>query len=152
MSEVCTEVNDFIQSIFDSAQLDLSASVEESEEGCLIDIKGADSALLQAEGGELLEAIQHLLNQALGRKLEPGKRILCDVESFRATREAELRAMAQHGANQVRSTGRPFTFGSMKANERRIIHLTLAEDEDLSTESIGAGSDRRVKINLKPSD
>jgi predicted RNA-binding protein Jag len=38
----------------------------------------------------------------------------------------------------------------MSANERRIIHLTLADQEDLYTESIGEGSDRKLKVGLKP--
>jgi spoIIIJ-associated protein len=73
------------------------------------------------------------------------------VNGFRATREAELQAMANHAANRVRQTGMPFTFEPMSANERRIIHLTLAESEDLYTESIGEGADRKLKIGPKSS-
>ena len=69
--------------------------------------------------------------------------------SFRAMRETELRAMAHHAADRVRSTGLPFFFGPMNASERRIIHLTLADDSDLFTESIGEGNSRRLKVSLK---
>jgi spoIIIJ-associated protein len=101
------------------------------------------------EGGEALEAIQHVMNQAFGRKLPKGERIVCDVRGFRATREAELRAMALHAATQVRANGLAFTFAAMNANERRILHLTLADSEDLQTESIGEAKDRRLKVSLK---
>jgi spoIIIJ-associated protein len=57
--------------------------------------------------------------------------------------------MARHAANRVRSTGVPFTFGPMEANERRVIHLTLAEESDLHTESVGEGAARRLKVSLK---
>ena len=57
--------------------------------------------------------------------------------------------MANLAANRVRQTGMAFTFEPMSANERRIIHLTLAESEDLMTESVGEGSDRKLKISRK---
>ena len=54
--------------------------------------------------------------------------------------------MANLAANRVRQTGMPFTFQPMSANERRIIHLTLADSTDLFTESIGEGSERKLRI------
>jgi spoIIIJ-associated protein len=60
--------------------------------------------------------------------------------------------MALHAADGVRSTGRPFTFGPMTANERRVIHLTLAAGDNLVTESIGEGAERKLRISLRTSD
>jgi spoIIIJ-associated protein len=77
--------------------------------------------------------------------------LVCDVEGFRATREAELRAMAHHAADRVRATGAPFVFGEMNSSERRIIHLTLAECEDLFTESVGDGAARKLRVAPKSS-
>ena len=57
--------------------------------------------------------------------------------------------MALHAAAQVRATGNVFTFGSMNAQERRVIHVTLAESEDLETESVGEGADRKLRVGLK---
>lgn len=150
MTEACDNAGAFLQTIFEGTDLRLSVSVRETDEECVLDIDGADSELLQAEGGELLEALQHLVNQSFGRQLKSGQRLVCDVNSFRATREAELRAMAQHAANQVRSTGNDFLFGPMNANERRIIHLTLADNEDVFTESVGEGADRKLRVGPKP--
>lgn len=149
MNETCTQAQDFLNSILTGMRCDLRASAGESDGGCLLNIDGADTSLLLNEGGELLEALQHLLNQAFGRALPKGERIVCDVENFRATREAELRAMARHAAERVRSTGVPFTFGPMEAGERRVIHLSLAEESDLHTESIGEGNARRLKVSAK---
>jgi spoIIIJ-associated protein len=59
--------------------------------------------------------------------------------------------MANHAANRVRSSGAPFVFGEMNSNERRIIHLTLADAEDLLTESVGEGSARKLQVSMKPS-
>lgn len=145
----CTDASGFLESLFETTKLNLKVTVSESPSECLLDLSGPDSGLLQAEGGELLQALQHLLSQAFGRKLAEGQRMVCDVEGFRATREAELRKMAQHAADRVRSTGSPFVFGEMNSNERRIIHLTLADAEDLVTESVGEGSGRRVRVGPK---
>ena len=151
MSEACTQSQDFLERVFSGAGLELNVTSKEATDGCLLNIDGADSSCLLNEGGELLEALQHLVNQAFGRMLPKGERIVCDVEDFRATREAELRAMARHAAERVRATGGVFTFGPMIPNERRVIHLVLAGEEDLQTESIGEGSGRRLKVSLRPS-
>jgi spoIIIJ-associated protein len=150
MQETCTEAGKFLQSLFEATGLDLEVSVKQSPTECLLDLTGRDAELLQAEGAELLQAMQHLVTQSFGRKLPEGQRIVCDVQGFRATREAELRAMANLAAERVRTTGSPFVFGEMNSSERRIIHLTLAECDDLSTESIGEGSGRKVRVVRKP--
>jgi spoIIIJ-associated protein len=151
MTEVSQQAADFLKDVFDMTGLQLRVGVKQGIAGEVLDIEGKDAELLQAQTGELLEALQHLINQVFGRSLAGGARLVCDVNGFRATREAELQAMANHAANRVRQTGMPFTFEPMSANERRIIHLTLAESEDLYTESIGEGADRKLKIGPKSS-
>jgi spoIIIJ-associated protein len=151
MNEACLQSQEFLNNLFDGAGFELRASLRETTDGCLLNIEGADASFLLSEGGELLEALQHLLNQAFMRTLPKGERIICDVEDFRATRESELRAMARHAAERVRASGGVFTFGPMNSNERRVIHLMLAGEDDLFTESIGEGADRRLKVSLKTS-
>lgn len=149
MTEVCEKAKDLLQKVFEGAGFDLRVTSMSREDGCLLDIKGEDTGFLRSDGGELLDALELLLNQSFTRELDKNSRITCDVESFRATREAELRAMANHAADRVRTTQTPFTFGPMNPQERRVIHLALAEDELLQTESIGEGHERRLKISLK---
>ena len=151
MTETCNKAGELLNSVFDGAGFDLKASADNSESGCFLDITGRDTSLLLNEGGELLDALQHLLNQALGRTLGKDERIVCDVEGFRAGREAELRAMAVHAAQRVRATGTPFDFGPMQASERRIIHVSLASETDLQTESVGEGNARRLRVSPKSS-
>jgi len=149
MDDTCSKAGGFLESLFQSTGLKIKVKTSEKPAECLLDLSGPDAELLQVESGELLQAIQHLLNQAFGRMLPEGQRLVCDVEGFRATREAELRAMANLAAERVRSTGAPFVFGEMNSNERRIIHLTLAECEDLYTESVGDGSARKLRVARK---
>ena len=149
MQDTCTKAGNFLESLFQGTGLNISVRITEKPEECLLDLTGSDAELLQVEGGELLQAVQHLVTQAFGRMVPEGQRLVCDVEGFRATREAELRAMANHAAERVRTTRTPFVFGEMNSNERRIIHLTLAECEDLYTESVGDGSARKLRVALK---
>jgi spoIIIJ-associated protein len=150
MSEIPQQASEFLETVFKETGLDLNVSVKSGLAGPVLDIDGHDAGLLQTQTGELLEALQHIVNQVYGRGMETGERIVCDVQGFRATREAELRAMANLAADKVRQTGFSFTFEPMSANERRIIHLTLADSSDLFTESIGEGAQRKLRIGRKP--
>lgn len=149
MTEVAQKAAEFLDDVFEMTGLQLQVTVKQGITGDVLDIEGRDAELLQAQTGELLEALQHLINQVFGRSLTGTARLVCDVHGFRATREAELQAMANHAANRVRQTGTAFTFEPMSANERRIIHLTLADSPDLFTESIGEGPDRKLRIARK---
>ncbi len=149
MNEVCTKAEEMLNSLFEKAGFDLRANAVDSDTGCLLSIEGADSALLLNQSGELLDALQHILSQAYGRSLPKGQRLVCDANNYRAARESELRAMADHAARQVRSSAAAFVFGPMDASERRVIHLSLANEEDLVTESIGEGNSRRLRVALK---
>ena len=149
MGETCQQAEHFLNDLFTSADLEIRATAAKTDDGCAVDLDGADAALLRSEGGELLDAVEHLVNQIYGRQLPPPERIVCDVHSFRAMRVTELQAMAQHAASRVRSTGAPFIFGPMEANERRVIHLTLAQESDLHTESVGEGNARRLRVSLR---
>lgn len=151
MKEAYGQAEQFLNDIFRMAGFELRAQASEGEGGCVLNIEGADSPMVRSEGGELLDALEHFVNQSFTRELPEGERFVCDVDSFRSIRETELRAMARHASDRVRSTGLPFFFGPMSAAERRIIHLTLAEEADLFTESVGEGNARRLKVSLKTS-
>lgn len=151
MNEICSKAEHLLNSIFESAGFDVRASAAESELGCVLSIEGPDSGLVLNQGGELLDALQQILNQAHGRDLPKGQRIICDADNYRAARESELRAMAEHAARQVRATSSAFIFGPMEPGERRVIHLSLANEEDLVTESVGEGNSRRLRVALRTS-
>jgi spoIIIJ-associated protein len=152
MKEAYGQAEQFLNDIFRIAGFDLRAQASEESDGCILNIDGDDSHIVRSEGGELLDALEHFVNQSFGRSLSEGERFVCDVDNFRSIRETELRAMARHAADRVRSTGVPFFFGPMTAAERRVIHLTLAEESNLFTESVGEGNARRLKVSLKKSD
>jgi spoIIIJ-associated protein len=149
MNEICEKARDFMSDVLGSMRFDLSVSAEWTDEGCLVSLNGPDAHFALAENGELLDAFEVILFQAFGRELERSHRFIVDADGFRQTRRAELHAMARFAAEQVRKNGRPFTFGVLNSTERRIIHLKLQAEEDLFTESVGDGRDRRLQVRLQ---
>ena len=149
MNPTCESAKEFLSGLIVDLGFDLSVSSEWTDEGCLLNLSGEDSHFALAENGELLDAFETLLFQAFGRELDREHRFVVDAEGFRQTRKAELHAMARFAADQVRKNGRPFTFGVLNSTERRIIHMSLQKEEDLFTESVGDGRDRRLQVRLK---
>ena len=151
MSEkaICSEAATFLNSVLSQAGFSLRAEQAEQGEGCTLEIRGADEALLVADGADLLFALQHIVSQVFSRRGDEAAPIVLDSRNYRTTRERELKLMARHAAERVRKTGQAFTFGPMLSSERRIIHLELASEGELLTESIGEGSARRLKISRK---
>lgn len=150
MQEICENSEKFLNEINGDLGFDIKAKAEWSdEEGCLIDLSGEDVGIALSENGEMLDAFETLLFQLYGRELERNHRIICDADCFRQTRKSELAVMAKFAAKNVREKGIPFTFGVLNSTERRMIHLTLKDEEDLLTESVGEGRDRRLQVRLK---
>ncbi len=149
MNETCENAERFLAEIVTDMGLDLTVSASWTDEGCLLNLKGEDAHLALAENGELLDAFEVLLFQSFGRGLERQHRFVVDADGFRQTRKAELHAMAKFAAGHVRKNGLPFTFGVLNSTERRIIHTSLQQDEDLVTESVGDGRERRLQVRLK---
>ncbi|HTH51667.1 MAG TPA: R3H domain-containing nucleic acid-binding protein [Pyrinomonadaceae bacterium] len=149
MSEVCERATEYLSGLVKDLGFDFEVSGRMEEEGCMIDLKGEDSHYALAENGELLDAFETILFQAFGREIDRTQRFVCDADGFRATRKNELHAMARFAADQVRKNGRAFTFGVLNSTERRIIHTTLQKEDDLITESVGDGKERRLQVRLQ---
>ena len=149
MNENCQRAETFLTELLSDLRFDLRVSSEWTDEGCLLNLSGEDIPILLAENGEVLDAFETLLFQIYGRELDREHRFTCDADGFRRTRKAELQAMARFAANNVRKSDRPFTFGILNSTERRVIHLTLQKENDLITESVGVGRDRRLQVRLK---
>lgn len=106
-------------------------------------------SLLIGRRGETLSALQLLVNLIVAKQTGHHERIIVDAEGYRLRREENLRSMAMRVAAQVRRSGHPVTLEAMPPAERRIVHMTLAETDDIGTESTGEGDQRRVVVSLK---
>ena len=105
-----------------------------------------DLGLLIGRHGAHVASLQYLVNVIVSRTLDGNHPITVDVDGYRRRREEQLVAMAKRAADEVREMGDPVTLGAMPAAERRIIHLQLQDDPELTTESSGEGESRRVRI------
>jgi spoIIIJ-associated protein len=141
------------------AHMGVHAGIEvhpaEGEEPLVLNIRGADErsssalSVLIGRRGETLAALQLLMHLVVSKQGDTRERVIVDVEGYRHRREENLRSMAQRIAQQVRTSGRAVTLEAMPPNERRIVHMALADFEDISTESEGEGDQRRVVVSLK---
>ena len=110
---------------------------------------GQDMAALIGSRGDTLRQFGFLVSSMLGRRMDQSVRIVIDVDNYRRRREESIRDLAVEAADAVRETGRTVTLRVMPGHERRIVHLTLAEDEEVHTYSIGQNRSRRVVIALR---
>jgi spoIIIJ-associated protein len=129
--------------------LDDTRVVLRATEPVTLDIQGGDVADLIGRRGENLRALQFILSLMLNKQLKRHLRIVVDVDGYRARREELLRGMAQRFAQRVRTMRQPMQLEAMPPNERRIIHLALADNPEVLTESTGEGDARRVVIKLR---
>ena len=149
MNQTCENAKELLSGILSDAGFDLSVEAEWTDEGCVLNLVGEDTHFAHQEKGELLDAFEVVLFQAMGRELDREPRFIVDADGFRQTRKNELHAMARFAAEQERKTGRSFTFGVLNSTERRIIPTTLQKEDDLITESVGDGRDRRLQVRLQ---
>jgi predicted RNA-binding protein Jag len=128
------------------AGLNLTPHIYQGEERLEIDLVGPDTDWCFADDGELLMAIEHLLPRII-RSLS-GEAVLCrvDCDNFHEIREERLRSLAQKVADEVRQRGRSRTLVPMNPADRRIIHVTLADDPAVVTESEGEGYFKRITV------
>jgi spoIIIJ-associated protein len=114
----------------------------------LLEVEGADLGVLIGWRGESLRALQTVINLMLGENSQtPGfPRLIVDVAKYRQRREHTVAQMALRMAASVARSGRPVTLEPMQPYERRAVHLALASDSSVSTESTGVDAERRVTI------
>jgi spoIIIJ-associated protein len=112
----------------------------------VLDVTGDDLGILIGRRGSTLASLQYVLNLIVGKQLGHRVSYGIDVDGYRRRREEALVSLARRMADRVRGTGRSVTLEPMPPNERRIVHITLAEDPEVMTVSIGEGEARKVAI------
>jgi spoIIIJ-associated protein len=147
-SEQAGVVRAWYAEVIELASLQLEIRTEENETQIIVRLFGGDVRLLTEQHGELLDAIQVLGNKAMvGRKVE--KEIELNCEAFKERRAEQLAEKAKELADRVRSSGREQLLPAMTPIERRIVHLALQEDADVTTDSRGDGFYKRVAIVMR---
>jgi spoIIIJ-associated protein len=153
VTEETAEVVEKLLSLMDiSAEVISEDSVDnETEPGVvppvMLDLKGDDLGILIGRRGQTLASFQYIVRLIMAHKLQMLVPVTIDVEGYKKRRYESLTVLAHRLAAQVKSRGVPFTLEPMPPDERRVIHLALANDADITTNSIGEGEDRKVVIS-----
>jgi spoIIIJ-associated protein len=144
---------DTVSELLDTMKVQASVSVrygeaddQRSRVPILIDVRGDDLSILIGRRAETLNALQYISSLIVSKELGRPLSLVIDVEGYRARREGQIRQLARRMAEQAVKTGRRQVLEPMPANERRIIHLELRENENVMTESIGEEPRRKVTI------
>ena len=149
MSSLTTQIATFVESVVDAMGLTLTVNIEETSEDTRINLEGEDGGVLVRRGGEGLQALQHIVATTFRKQLGDDHRIVIDCNGFRKDKDAELRQMALFVADKARSSGMPQEMGPLNPYERRIVHLAVAEDPTVTSESIGDAFMKTVIISTK---
>jgi len=142
-----TEITEFVLEVVGTMGLSLTPTIEDTPDGTRINLEGEDGGVLVRRGGEGLQALQHLVATAFRRQMDDDTRVIIDCNGFRKEKDLELRQMAHFNADKARSTGVPQEMGPLNPYERRIVHLAIAEDPTVTSESIGDAFMKTVIIS-----
>ncbi|HWV93057.1 MAG TPA: R3H domain-containing nucleic acid-binding protein [Vicinamibacterales bacterium] len=143
------QIADFVHSVVNAMGVALAVTIEESPEGTRINLEGEDGGVLIRRGGEGLQALQHVVATAFRRQLGDDTRVVVDCNGFRRDKDAEIKQMARFMAEKARSSGMPQEMGPLNPYERRIVHIAIAEDPTVSSESIGDAFMKTVIISAR---
>ena len=136
---------EFVQSITDAMALDLEVGVEPIADGTRIVIAGDGSDVFVRRRAAALDALQHLVNAAFRRNY-PSRHIVVDCLDYRKGKDAELQETAVLLAERARETGEPQEMGPLNPYARRLVHLAVAAEPGVSSESSGDAFMKTVVI------
>ena len=127
----------------------LEAAVSETPDSVRIDLSGDQGDVLLRRRAESLDALQHIVNTAFRRELTDDRTFVVDCLNYRKAKDAELRLMARFVMERAKSSGTPQEMGPLNPYARRLVHLTVAEDPQMSSESIGDAFLKTVIIAVR---
>jgi spoIIIJ-associated protein len=131
-----------VESITDGA----TVRVEEKQDQVVFHVEGGETAVLIGKRGQTLEAIQYVVDRIVNKKSENRTRIQIDVAGYLESKKTSLEQRALHLAGKVKTSGKPVTVGELNVYDRKIVHMSLKEDKDVRTQSMGSGFYRKLVI------
>jgi spoIIIJ-associated protein len=136
----------FLAETFRAGELELTVRLQDGEEALEGELQGGDVGILTASGGRGLDALQYLCNRVLNRRLDEHHPVHLDSDGFKDRRATKLQERAESAADEALRRGAPVTLGPLTPAARREIHLALADDPGVETESDGDGFLKRLVI------
>src|SRR3972149_1082049 len=128
----------------------IEVSEDKENQALVINISSDnETGLLIGRHGQTLLSFQAAIGMMLKQKLGEWIRVIVNVGDWRQKEEEHLKDLAESTAERVRTTGEPQPIYNLTPSQRRIVHLTLSEDPELSTESEGEGEERYLVVKKK---
>jgi spoIIIJ-associated protein len=145
--DVHARVEEFVARTLEAMGLPLQITVSDTPDSVRIDLSGEEGEVLLRRRAEALDALQHVVNTAFRRELKDDRTLVVDCLDYRKAKDAELRQMARFLMDRARSTGVPQEMGPLNPYARRLVHLTVAEDPTMASESVGDAFMKTVIIS-----
>jgi spoIIIJ-associated protein len=112
----------------------------------LFDIESETPSVIIGKKGQTLDAIQYLIEKIVNKNNDEKLSVSIDVGGYLNKRHEKLKRLAEKIAEKSKAKGRPMSLGQMNANDRRIIHLCLKNDNEVKTHSIGDGFIKKLVV------
>jgi spoIIIJ-associated protein len=149
MSEIDDKVIEFVQDVTGAMGLTLEVDVEETPDNIRLNLTGDGADVLLRRKGEALDALQVIVNTAFRRDARGDRHYVVDAMGFRKDKDEELRQMAKFLMDKAKTSGTPQEIGPLNPYARRLVHLTVATDPSMTSESIGDAFLKTVVISAK---
>jgi spoIIIJ-associated protein len=135
-----------LQRIIDFITDDAQVSVERNADRVLFDVKGGNAGVLIGRRGQTLESIQYIVEKIVNKNTENRIRVQVDIEGYLEGRRTRLQELAAKLSAKAKRSGKPVTLGQLNSHDRRIVHLSLRDDDAVRTQSQGDGFYRKLVI------
>ncbi len=145
--DLLNEVQQFASYSVDAMGLEARIDVYDAEDFIAVDVASTEAGLFIGQKGETIDAFQYLLNVAVYRDRPYVKRIIVDSEGYRQRRVEAVQGIAHRMARKAARERRLVELPPMNTSERRIVHVFLKENAQVSTASEGTGDNRRVTVS-----
>jgi spoIIIJ-associated protein len=146
---VAAEIRELIRDLARAADADLAGEVTVTDEAVVVRLAGEGKDLLLEDEGDVLEALEYLLQLMYRRAIDP-RRLVVDCEGYRSDRDHALHEEALALATAVAGDGVPRTMRALNSYERRVVHAALTGHPAVHTFSVGEGVERRVTVAPRP--
>jgi spoIIIJ-associated protein len=144
--DVVSRVTDILGTLLGLMEVQGEVEVLSAESPLALNVKGEDLGILIGRRGQTLVALEYVTKLIVVQQLKTWVPLTIDVGGYKKHRRDSLQKLALYLAEQVKSRRRAMPMEPMPADERRIIHLALADHPDVTTQSIGEGENRKVVI------
>lgn len=142
---------EFLKNLFVAMKINvvIEKFFNKEEDSTVFKLHGPGMGVLIGKHGQTLDSLQYLTNLVANKYSQERVRFIVDVEDYRERRRETLIRLAQRLADKVKRTGEKVVLEPMNPYERKLIHMTLQNDEKVTTHSEGEEPYRKAVIDLK---